>query len=81
MNLSTDIVGQLLKKHYVRAVINFAAESHFDKANDYWAQQLERRIDWNDPIIGIQWPIKVKPSVYSQDQQAKALAEAEHFDD
>ena len=28
----TDLVGQLLKKHHVRAIINFAAESHVDRS-------------------------------------------------
>lgn len=34
---------------------------------------------YNDPDIGIQWPIQGKPSVSAKDQQAKALVEAEHL--
>ena len=49
------------------------------KTTDYWAPEFERSIAWNDPAIGIQWPVQGEPSLSVKDQQAKALAEAEHF--
>ncbi len=49
------------------------------KTTDYWAPEFERSIAWNDPAIGIQWHIQGEPSLSAKDQQAKALAEAEHF--
>ncbi len=49
------------------------------KTTDYWAPEFERSIAWNDPAIGIQWLIQGEPSLSAKDQQAKALAEAEHF--
>ncbi len=49
------------------------------KTTDYWAPEFERSIAWNDPAIGIQWPIQGEPSLSAKDQQAKALAEAEPF--
>lgn len=49
------------------------------KTTDYWTPEFERSIAWNDPAIGIQWPIQSQPSLSAKDQQAKALAEAEHF--
>lgn len=49
------------------------------KTTDYWAPEFELSIAWNDPAIGIQWPIQGEPSLSAKDQQAKALAEAEHF--
>ena len=49
------------------------------KTTDYWAPEFERSIAWNDPAIGIQWPIQGEPSMSVKDQQAKALAHAEHF--
>jgi dTDP-4-dehydrorhamnose 3,5-epimerase len=49
------------------------------KTTDYWAPEFERSIAWNDPAIGIRWPIQGEPSLSVKDQQAKALAEAEHF--
>lgn len=49
------------------------------KTTDYWMPEFERSIAWNDPAIGIQWPIQAEPSLSAKDKQAKALAEAEHF--
>lgn len=48
------------------------------KTTDYWTLGLERSIAWNDPAIGIQWPIQGEPSLAVKDLQAKASAEAEH---
>lgn len=49
------------------------------KTTDYWAPEFERSIAWNDPAIGIQWPIDGEPTLSEKDQQGKTLAEAEHF--
>ena len=49
------------------------------KTTDYWAPEFERSIAWNDPAIGIQWPIQGEPSLSAKDQQALPLAKAEHF--
>jgi dTDP-4-dehydrorhamnose 3,5-epimerase len=49
------------------------------KTTDYYAPQFERSIAWNDPAIGIEWPIDGAPSLSAKDQQAKLLADAEHF--
>ena len=40
------------------------------KTTDYWAPEFERCIAWNDPDIGIQWPIKDEPTLSAKDQQA-----------
>ena len=47
------------------------------KTTDYWAPEFERSIAWNDPAIGIQWPIQGEPSLSAKDRQAKNLREAE----
>jgi len=49
------------------------------KTTDYWAPEFERSIIWNDPAIGIQWPIQGDPVLSAKDQQAKPLADAEYF--
>lgn len=46
---------------------------------DYWAPQFERTILWNDPAIGIAWPIDGAPMLSSKDQVGTPLAEAEVF--
>jgi dTDP-4-dehydrorhamnose 3,5-epimerase len=49
------------------------------KTTDYWAPEFERSIAWNDPDIGIKWPIDGTPALSTKDLQAKSLLEAEHF--
>lgn len=52
----------------------------FYKATDYWAPEHERFIAWNDPALGISWPLAGAPSLSAKDQQALPLAAAETFD-
>lgn len=49
------------------------------KTTDYWAPEYERCIAWNDPAIGINWPIDVPPVLSAKDQQGVLLADAEVF--
>lgn len=49
------------------------------KTTDYYAPAHERCIAWNDPTVGIQWPIDETPSLSAKDRQGKVLAEAEYF--
>ncbi|SHF11823.1 dTDP-4-dehydrorhamnose 3,5-epimerase [Lampropedia hyalina DSM 16112] len=53
------------------------------KTTDYYAPQFERSIAWNDPAIGIDWPLAAhgikQPLLSAKDQAAVALAEAEVF--
>lgn len=48
------------------------------KTTDYWAPEHERCIAWDDPAIGIDWPIK-KPILSDKDQRGVLLADAEVF--
>jgi dTDP-4-dehydrorhamnose 3,5-epimerase len=51
------------------------------KASDYYAPQWERCILWNDPAIGIQWPVQEEPPILSvKDGQGNLLSEAEVYD-
>ena len=49
------------------------------KTTDYWAPEHERAILWNDPAIGIAWPLDVTPTLSAKDQAALPLAAAEVF--
>jgi dTDP-4-dehydrorhamnose 3,5-epimerase len=49
------------------------------KTTDYWSPQHERTLLWNDPAIGIQWPIDAEPTLAAKDAAGKRLAEAETF--
>jgi len=49
------------------------------KTTDYWAPQFERCIAWNDPAIGIEWPLDGAPVMSDKDRQGKLLTDAEVF--
>ncbi|MDZ5632384.1 dTDP-4-dehydrorhamnose 3,5-epimerase [Janthinobacterium sp. GMG1] len=49
------------------------------KTTDYWAPQFERSLQWNDPAIGIEWPLDGEPLLSSKDQVGVLLANAEVF--
>lgn len=49
------------------------------KTTDYWYPEHERSIAWNDPEIGIEWPIDFEPTLAAKDIAGKKLAEAETF--
>jgi dTDP-4-dehydrorhamnose 3,5-epimerase len=49
------------------------------KTTDYYAPQFERCIAWNDPAIGIAWPLDAPPQLSAKDQAGLPLAAAEVF--
>jgi dTDP-4-dehydrorhamnose 3,5-epimerase len=49
------------------------------KTTDYWFPEHERSIVWNDPEIGIDWPIDFEPLLAAKDAAGKRLSEAEVF--
>jgi dTDP-4-dehydrorhamnose 3,5-epimerase len=50
------------------------------KTTDYWVAQYDRAIAWNDPTIGIDWPLRGEPVLASKDAAAPRLSEAQTFD-
>ena len=50
------------------------------KTTDYYAPQHERCIRWDDPTIGIEWPMTQAPILSGKDQMGVALSEAEVFE-
>jgi dTDP-4-dehydrorhamnose 3,5-epimerase len=49
------------------------------KTTDYWYPEHERSLLWNDPEIGVQWPIDFAPQLAAKDQAGKLLTQAEVF--
>jgi dTDP-4-dehydrorhamnose 3,5-epimerase len=49
------------------------------KTTDYWYPEFERSLLWNDPALGVQWPIQGQPQLVAKDAAAKTLANAEVF--
>jgi dTDP-4-dehydrorhamnose 3,5-epimerase len=49
------------------------------KTTDYWAQEFERTIIWNDPDLAIQWPLQNQPVLSAKDSKGTPFKEAEKF--
>lgn len=49
------------------------------KTTDYYSPTHERCIAWNDPDIGIEWPLDTAPLLSAKDQQGTPIAVAEVF--
>ena len=50
------------------------------KTTDYWFPEHERSLLWNDPAMGIDWPIDFAPQLAAKDAAGMLLANAELFD-
>ena len=51
------------------------------KATDYYAPEFERTILWNDPDLGIEWPLVGEPVLSSKDAAGLPFREADVFED
>ena len=49
------------------------------KTTDYYAPQHERTLLWNDPALGIDWPLAGEPLLKANDVAGRPLAQAETF--
>jgi dTDP-4-dehydrorhamnose 3,5-epimerase len=49
------------------------------KTTDYWYPEHERCLLWNDPAIGIDWPIETQPLLAAKDAVAPLLRDVEVF--
>ena len=50
------------------------------KCTDYYAPEHERCIRWDDPGLGIDWPVTGQPRVSDKDEQGVAFSSADCFD-
>jgi dTDP-4-dehydrorhamnose 3,5-epimerase len=49
------------------------------KTTDYYAPEHERSLLWNDPALGIEWPLQGEPVLSAKDKIAAPLVSAEVF--
>jgi dTDP-4-dehydrorhamnose 3,5-epimerase len=51
------------------------------KVTDYWSPEAERTLQWNDPALGIRWPLPEgrAPQLSAKDAGGAPLARAECF--
>ncbi|WP_437205191.1 dTDP-4-dehydrorhamnose 3,5-epimerase [Planctomicrobium sp. SH664] len=52
----------------------------FYKCTDFYHPEQERTLLWNDPQVGIVWPLAGDPVLSEKDQNGKPLTAAEHFE-
>ena len=57
-------------------VLSESAE-FFYKTTEYYAPEYERCIAWNDPAIGIEWPLSDAPQLSIKDQAGVCLNQAQ----
>jgi len=50
------------------------------KTTDYWYPEHERSIAWNDPEIGIEWPVDFEPVLAAKDAAGSRLADSECYE-
>lgn len=49
------------------------------KTTDYWYPTHERSLRWDDPTVGIDWPMQGQPLLAAKDAAAALWAEADKF--
>jgi len=49
------------------------------KTTDYWFSEHERSLVWNDPDVGIDWPIDFSPQLAAKDQNGRSLKNADVY--
>jgi len=49
------------------------------KTTDYYAPEHERSLAWNDPAVGVVWPLDGAPLLSAKDVAGKPLGECETF--
>jgi dTDP-4-dehydrorhamnose 3,5-epimerase len=50
------------------------------KTTDYYAPQHEKCIRWDDPEIGIEWPINGEPNLSEKDKAGVSFQQAVYYD-
>ena len=59
-------------------VLSDAAEFLY-KTTDYWYAEHERTLLWNDPALGILWPLDTAPTLAAKDAAGRPLAQADVY--
>lgn len=60
-------------------VVTSDAAEFLYKTTDYWAPEHERCIAWDDPAVGVAWPIDGAPVLSEKDRRGLSLTDAEVF--
>jgi dTDP-4-dehydrorhamnose 3,5-epimerase len=79
--LSADNRKQLwIPPGFAHGFVVLSEEAQFlYKTTDYWHPEFERCLLWNDPAVGIVWPIDFEPALAAKDAAGKPLSEAQCY--
>ena len=77
VHLSADNKRQLwIPRGLAHGFLVLADQTEFlYKTDNYYSPENERSIRWDDPAIGIEWPMTVEPKLSHKDAIAPTLAE------
>src|SRR5215472_2922764 len=67
---------------FAHGFLALADDTHVQyKVTDFWSRQAERTLAWNDPALGIRWPLPpgTEPVLSDKDRHGELLAQAESF--
>lgn len=66
---------------FAHGFLSLAADTEvLYKTTDYYAPEHERCVLWNDPDIGIDWPLEGAPTISPKDAKGVALKDAEAYE-
>ena len=66
---------------FAHGFVVLSESAHFlYKTTDYWYPEFERCLLWNDPSVGIEWPIEFEPILAAKDAAGRLLADADLFE-
>jgi dTDP-4-dehydrorhamnose 3,5-epimerase len=60
-------------------LVTSASADFLYKTTDYYAPQHERTLLWNDPALGVAWPLEGEPQLKPSDAAGTPLARAETY--
>lgn len=79
--LSSENNKQLwVPEGFAHGFVTFSSTAEVQyKVTNYYAPDCERSINWNDPTIGVSWPIEGEPVLSSKDANAAMIAESDEL--
>ncbi|WP_226036150.1 dTDP-4-dehydrorhamnose 3,5-epimerase [Aquibacillus saliphilus] len=80
VELTSENKKQLLvPKGFAHAFMTLTADTEVQyKVDEVYAPECDRGIIWDDPAIGIEWPIDIEPVLSEKDEKAPFLEDAEN---
>ena len=82
VQLTADARSLWVPAGFAHGFLALAAETRVQyKVTDFWSREAERTLRWNDPALGLRWPLPagVAPLLSAKDQEGALLARADCY--